>query len=130
MAIDKHIYSDIDLNFKTIYSTGDIALKYDSQAVIRSIHNLLNTNLYERLFQPDLGSTLNTLLFEPVSPLTATLIQNEIVRTITNYEPRAKINTLDVSAAPDSNQFNVYLTVFIGNQTQPTAINLILTRTR
>jgi hypothetical protein len=130
MAFNKHAYSDIDLNFRPIFSSGDIALKYDDQAVIRSIHNLLNTNLYERLFQPDIGSTLNQLLFEPVSPLTATLIQNEIVRTITNYEPRARINTLDVSADPDSNQFNVYLTVFIGNQTQPTAINLILTRTR
>ena len=130
MTIKKHIYSDIDLNFKPIFSTGDIALKYDTQAVIRSIHNLLNTNLYEKLFQPDIGSTLSKLLFEPITPLTATLIQNEIIRTITNYEPRAKINTLDVTAAPDSNQFNVYLTVFVGNETQPTAINLILTRTR
>ena len=130
MAINKHIYSDIDLNFRPNFSTGDIALKYDNQAVIRSIHNLLNTNLYDRLFQPDLGSTLNSLLFEPITPLTATLIHNEVIRTITNYEPRARINTLDVTADPDSNQFNVYLTVFIGNQTQPTAINLILTRTR
>lgn len=82
------------------------------------------------MFQPDVGSTLNQLLFEPVSPLTATLIQNEITRTLINYEPRATINTLVVSANPDNNQFNVSLSVFIGNQTSPTAINLILQRTR
>lgn len=126
----KHLYSDLDLTFRPIPATGDIALKYDEQAVIRSVRNLLSTNLYERLFQPDIGSTLNQLLFEPVSPLTATLIQNEITRTLTNYEPRATINTLVVSALPDQNQFNVALTIFIGNQTQPTAINLILQRTR
>jgi phage baseplate assembly protein W len=130
MAINQHIYSDLDLTFLPSPATGDVSMKYDEQAVIRSIRNLLNTNLYDRLFQPDVGSTLNQLLFEPVSPLTATLIQNEIVRTLTNYEPRARINSLVVSANPDSNQFNVALTVFVGNQTSPTAINLILQRTR
>ena len=130
MAINNHIYSDIDLTFLRLPSTGDVAMKYDEQAVIRSIRNLLNTNVYDRLFQPDIGSTLNQLLFEPISPLTATLIQNEIIRTITNYEPRATINTISVTAAPDSNQFNVSLSVLVGNQTQPTSFSLILQRTR
>ena len=130
MAINNHIYSDIDLNFRPNYSTGDIALKYDTQAVIRSIHNLLNTNIYDRLFQPDIGSTLNTLLFEPITQLTASLIEDEIVRIINNYEPRATVSQLFVTAAPDSNQFNVSLYVLIGNITIPSQINLILTRSR
>lgn len=130
MAINNHIYSDIDLTFLRLPSTGDVAMKYDEQAVIRSIRNLLNTNIYDRLFQPDIGSTLNQLLFEPISSLTATLIQNEIIRTITNYEPRSTINTISVTAAPDSNQFNVSLSVLVGNQTQPTSFSLILQRTR
>ena len=125
-----HIYSDLDLNFKPSPTTGDVALRYDTQAVIASIKNLLFTNQYDRLFQPDVGSGLNALLFEPVSTITATLIENEIIRVITNYEPRARINTLYVSARPDQNYFNVSLTVYIGNQTSPTAINLILQRTR
>jgi phage baseplate assembly protein W len=113
-----------------IPATGDIALKYDAQSVIASIRNLLNTNLYERLFQPDIGSGLANLLFEPCTPLTATLIQNEVIRTITNYEPRATINTINVSAKPDSNQFSLSLSVLVGNQTQPTAFSIILQRTR
>jgi hypothetical protein len=131
MAMTNYIYSDIDLNFKPNPSTGDIALRYNEQSVIASIRNLLSTNLYERLFQPQVGSTLNRLLFEPMTlPLTATLIENEIVRMINNYEPRATISQLTVTGLPDSNQFNVSLYVFIGNQTTPTAINLILQRTR
>jgi phage baseplate assembly protein W len=129
MAIT-HLYSDLDLNFRPALSTGDVALRYDTQAVISSIKNLLFTNPYERLFQPDIGSGLNALLFEPLTSITATLIENEIIRIITNYEPRAQINTLTVVAKPDQNYFIVNLSVYIGNQTSPTAINLLLQRTR
>jgi hypothetical protein len=90
----------------------------------------LFTNPYERLFQPDVGSGLNALLFEPLTTITATLIENEIIRTIENYEPRASISSVTVSASPDQNAFNVSLSVFILNQTAPTNVNLILRRTR
>jgi phage baseplate assembly protein W len=130
MAINNHIYSDLDLTFMSTPSTSDVAMKYDEQAVIASIRNLLNTGPYERLFQPDVGTGISNLLFEPCTPLTATLIQNEVIRTITNYEPRATINTLVVSAQPDKNSFNVSLSVLVGNRTQPTAFNIILQRTR
>ena len=73
---------------------------------------------------------MNKLLFEPCTSITATLIENEIIRTLTNYEPRVTINTLAVTANPNQNQFNVTLSFFVGNQTQPTAINILLQRTR
>ena len=130
MAYNDHIYSDLDLTFNKVPGTKDVAMKYDEQAVIRSIRNLLSTNLYERLFQPDIGSTLNQLLFEPVTPIVATRIEEEIIRMIHNYEPRASISQLNVTASPDDNAFNVSLYVLIGNQTTPTAFNLLLTRSR
>lgn len=130
MATKNHIYADLDMTFLRQPATGDVAMKYDEQAVVRSIRNLLSINRYEKLFQPTIGSSLNNLLFEPVSPLTANLIEDEIVRMINNYEPRATISQVIVTATPDSNAFNVSLYVFIGNQTSPSAINLILTRTR
>lgn len=130
MANKNHIYSDLDLTFLRQPGTGDVSMKYDEQSVIRSVRNLISTNRYERLFQPELGSTLNQLLFEPVSPLSANLIEDEIVRMIKNYEPRATISQVIVSARPDNNSFSVSLYVLIGNLTTPTAINLILTRTR
>jgi phage baseplate assembly protein W len=130
MAINNHIYSDLDLAFLPQPATRDVSMKYNEQAVIRSIRNLLSTNTYERLFQPTVGCTINNLLFEPTSTLTANLIRDEIIRVINNFEPRATVSQLVVSALPDSNQFNVSLYVLIGNQTSPTAINLILTRSR
>lgn len=127
---NQNIYSDLDLYFLKLPGTGDVSKKINEQAVVRAIRNLLSTNLNERLFQPNIGSTLNKLLFEPVSSITAILIQNEIVRMIQNYEPRAVINSIDVVATPDSNNFNVNISILVGNQTTPTSFNILLQRTR
>ena len=130
MAINNRIYSDLDLTFLRQPSTGDVSMRYDEQSVIRSIRSLLSTQMGERLFQPTLGSTINNLLFEPISALTASQIEDEVIRMIRNYEPRARVNEVAVTAEPDSNYFSVFLSVFVGNQTSPSSINLILQRSR
>jgi phage baseplate assembly protein W len=123
-------YSDIDFNFTRTPGRNDIALSYDEMAVIRSVRNLLLTRNYERPFQPNLGSRVNQMLFEPVDFLTSQSLRSEIESVITNYEPRAKIDSILVNADPDNNLYNVTLQFFIGNNVEPTAINLILERTR
>jgi phage baseplate assembly protein W len=130
MAKLSKIYADLDLTFNRAPGTGDIAMRYDDQAVISSIRNLLLTNYYERPFQPDLGSNIDAVLFEPATDLTANILENEISTTIKNYEPRATISTLQVTLNPDQNSFYVYMEVYIGNNTTPTAVNLILQRSR
>ena len=124
------IYSDIDFTFTKKPVTGDVALSYDEQAVIRSIRNLLLTNYYERPFNPELGSNLNALLFEPVSPLTSTSLEREISTMIENYEPRATLNSITVTPQPDQNAYNVSLSFYIENATLPTTVTLLLERNR
>ena len=130
MATLKNIYSDLDLTFNRVPVTGDIALSYDEQSVIRSVRNLLLTNTYDRLFQPQIGSNVTKLLFENIDPLTASLLQNEIINTITNFEPRVSISSVIVETNIDQNAYNVSLTFFIGNNSSPTAVNLLLQRSR
>jgi phage baseplate assembly protein W len=124
------IYSDIDFTFTKKPVTGDVALSFDEQAVIRSIRNLLLTNYYERPFNPELGSNLNALLFELVSPLTATSLEREISTMIENYEPRATLNSITVTPLPDKNAYNVSLSFYIENATLPTTVTLLLERNR
>jgi len=124
------IYSDLDLTFNKVPVTGDVALRYDDQSVIRSVRNLLLTNKYDRLFQPDIGSNVTKLLFENIDPLTATLLQTEIKSTIKNFEPRVSIQSVVVQPNVDQNAYNVSLTFFIGNNTSPTSVNLLLQRSR
>lgn len=130
MATITKIYSDIDFTFTKKPVTADVALSFDEQAVIRSIRNLLLTNHFERPFNPDLGSKMDTILFEPISPLTANAIKNEIRLVIENYEPRASVQEITVSANPDRNAYNVTISFYIENATLPTTVTLLLERNR
>jgi phage baseplate assembly protein W len=123
-------YADIDFAFTRIPGRNDIALSYDEMAVIRSVRNLLLTRNYERPFQPTIGSRVNQLLFDPVDFLTSQSLRSEIESVITNNEPRVKIDSILVNADPENNSYNVSLQFYIGNNVEPTAINLILERTR
>jgi phage baseplate assembly protein W len=130
MANLQKVYSDLDLTFSRRPGTNDVSMRYDDQAVIASVRNLLLTNFYERPFQPNVGSNLDKLLFEPVNDLTANILETEIRNVINNYEPRAKIDSLQITSNPNQSSFSVYLRFYIGNNTTPTAVNLILQRSR
>ena len=64
MATETIKYSDLDLDFLPNPITKDVPLKYDVEAVKRSIRSLVFTNKYERLFQPDIDAGIHKLLFE------------------------------------------------------------------
>lgn len=130
MATLQHIYSDLDLTFSALPVTKDVALSYNDQAVIRSVRNLLLTNFYERPFQPNVGSNLDKLLFEPANNLTAGLIQDDIQNVLDNYEPRVKVTSIDVTPSTDESTYNITLTFYIGNNTSTTTVNLLLQRSR
>jgi len=123
-------FSDLDLNFTIHPVKKDINRHTNETAVVNSIKNLILTNHYERPFQPDIGSNVRRLLFENLDNITATTIKDEIERTIVNYEPRATVKTINVTADYDNNGFKVYLEFFIVNQTAPIVINFLLERIR
>ena len=89
-------FVDLDLNFNVHPTTKDINKFKNENAIINSVKNLVLTNHYERPFQPDLGSNLKRLLFEPVDNATAALLEREITETIENFEPRVQLR--DVTA--------------------------------
>lgn len=130
MANLSKIYSDIDFTFTRKPGVGDVALSYDEQAVLRSIRNLLLTKNYERPFNPELGSKVDMMLFEMVSPLTAAALEKEIQTMIENYEPRATLDYISVSADPDKNAYNVTISFYIENATLPTTVTILLERNR
>jgi phage baseplate assembly protein W len=123
-------YSDIDFTFTRTPGRNDIALSFDEMAVIRSLRNLLLTKNYERPFQPNLGSKINGLLFEPLDFLTAQSIRSEIEVVVSNHEPRVRLVSVDVKENIDKNAYEASLEFFIGNNVEPTAISLIFERIR
>jgi phage baseplate assembly protein W len=130
MAIKQNIYSDIDFTFTKVPVTSDVAVSYNTQAVIRSVRNILQTNMYEKHFLPNFGSNLESLLFEPISPLMETAIQNEIANTIKNYEPRVNLQSVKVQGKPELNLYTATITFFIQNSTISNTVTIQLQRDR
>jgi len=124
------LYSDIDFTFAKRPVVGDVALSYDNQAVIRSIRNILSTKKYEKLFNPSFGTNIDSILFEPISAITSSVLEQEISNAIRNYEPRAILKTVVVSPEEDKNLYKVSLTFYLENATQPTTVTVFLERNR
>jgi phage baseplate assembly protein W len=123
-------YSDLDLDFQINPITGDINKKTGIDAVKRSIRNLIFTNYYERPFKSELGSDVPRLLFDNVDVLTASFLEDAIIRLINKFEPRVRLNSVRVTADYDNNGFGVEIQYTVVNTETPAAFNLFLERIR
>ena len=123
-------YSDLDLNFQAHPVTGDVLKKKDIAAIATSMMNLFQTSNYERLFQPDIGCALKQMLFEPLDSFSSNRIQDMIIETIGNFEPRVKLEGVEVQPNFDRNGYVVFVTFFYANNPLPITINLFLERVR
>jgi hypothetical protein len=108
-------YKDLDLNFKLVNSTKDVNRVTDVLAVKRSVRNLVLTNHFEKPFHPEIGSGVRDILFEPMTPITASILATAVEDVIENYEPRARL--IGVRAFPnlDQNAYNVTVEFFVVN---------------
>ena len=70
-------FRDLDLDFTRNPVTNDVNVVEDVIAVKRAVKNLVQTNFYERPFQPELGCGVRELLFEPFTPLTKIHLENK-----------------------------------------------------
>ena len=123
-------FSDFDLDFVAHPVTKDITKKMNENAIAQSIRNLLLTAHYERPFKPDLGSNLRKFLFEPIDNVTTSLIQDAIFLTLKNYEPRIEIQQVTASPNYEENRYDITISFFIRNSTEPLTITFFLERVR
>lgn len=131
MAIDNYSgYSDLDLTFKPHPIRKDLMVSTGEVAVVRALKNLLLTNYYERPFNPDYGSNVRKLLFEPLSPLTSVALSKEVEVAIKNFEPRVKLDSVTVDALYDYNSYQVTIQFYIENLVQPFTADFMLSRLR
>ena len=123
-------YSDFDINFLIHPVRKTLSKKLDDDAVKQSAKNLILTKYFERPFEPDKGCGIHNFLFEPMTQLTATNMENAIRQVLNNYEPRVDIRRIDVIPNYPQNRYDVTLVFNILNQQQPTELNIILERLR
>lgn len=123
-------FKDLDFNFTSLSTTGDVARKTNVEAVKQSMKSLIQTGFYERPFNPALGTSIGNMLFELNTPLLRRRIATTIKEVITNYEPRAKILDVTVDDNSDNNEYRVRIYFFVVNSSQQEVFETYLTRTR
>ena len=133
MAINRtsRAFKDINLSFTPHPVTKDLTILKNENAIKRSVRNLVQTIPTERFFNSSLGSEVRDSLFDFVDFGTASVIQDQILNTIENFEPRVDDVSVEVEPRPDTNEFEV--TVFftiVGQETPVQEFTFILEATR
>ena len=123
-------YTDLDLDFSRHPVTNDIVKIEDVEAVKRSVRNLVNTQFYERPFHPELGCGVRDLLFEQYTPMTGIFIRRKIEEVLNNYEPRARISSIQVNEQEDRNAIDVVINFYVLNLPNPVSVTTTLQRIR
>ena len=123
------IYQDLDLSF-TATDSNDVGKKLDVNAAKQALRILINTNFYERPFDPGKAANLRGYLFEPMSKMIATSIATTIENVVTSYEPRVKIESISVIANFDTIAYDVSIMFFVVGINKPQKLTANLKRLR
>lgn len=113
---DQYIYTDMHLDFSleknvgnglTSVNSSDIVADYDSDAIRNSLFNIFTTKKGQKILNPSFGSSLDQYLFESVNNINAKILGEDIVRTISEFEPRIEILQVQVTPLPDKQQYSI-----------------------
>jgi phage baseplate assembly protein W len=124
------VFTDFYNNFNVHPQNKRLVLHTDEQAVRRSLRNILSTNRRERLFNPEFGANLRKFLFEDISVMTADLIKDTIIDSITKHEPRARVVDVLVVSNEFAHSYDVSVYYEIINNANPQTLQLTLYRVR
>ena len=122
MAIQRisRTFKDISLSFSPHPVTKDLPILKNENAIVRSVRNLVQTIPTERFFNSNIGSDVQDSLFGFVDYGTASLIEDQIITTVTNFEPRVENLEVEVDPQVDNNSFGVIIRFDVVGQEFPT----------
>jgi phage baseplate assembly protein W len=100
------IWSDLD---HRIIQDGQGAVKKvtNIDAVVTSIHNILETLQGERVMLPTFASKLKSILFEPMNDELVTFISNEVKTVIERWDDRVSVTETKLYSEPDENFIDI-----------------------
>ena len=124
--------TSVTMSKGTIFTTSvnDVNVVEDVISVKRAVKNLVQTNFYERPFQPELGCGVRELLFENFTPMTKVFLERKIEEVIVNYEPRVNIQNLAVDDDQDKNRLVVDIYFYVVGVPGPQVVQTFLQRVR
>jgi len=90
-----------------ITASGEFKRLKDIDVIINSWNNILLTPRRTYLNDPEYGSDLYLMVFDPVDDTTVERIKDEIQERLTYYDDRAIITDITVSLMPNGKGFSV-----------------------
>ena len=126
-------FKDLSMSFQANPLSKDLIALKNTNAIARSIKNIVFTLPGEKWFNEDFGSRITASLFENINDVTATIIVDEIEESITRYEPRVELIGEGVRAFPnyDNNTFDVVIVYeIIGADVPPQQLEFVLESNR
>ena len=124
-------FKDISASFQINPLNDDLIPLMNATAIARSVRNLVFTGRGDVPFNPVLGSRVRELLFEPMDSITSIALKEEIEDTINNFEPRVKLEEVQVNPDFDENQYDIIIKyIIIGIDVDPQQLSFALVPTR
>jgi phage baseplate assembly protein W len=123
------VFRDIDLSF-TARPNGEIYIKKDAAAVVQALKNLIQTNYYEKPFQPFFGGNIRSMLFELADEESEDELREQIIDAINVYEPRAQLRRLETNLNLERNDLNVTIEFQVVNTSEQVTFTTIISRLR
>lgn len=74
-----------------------------------SLFIILSTSVGERIMQPEFGSNMDKLLFEPLSTTFSTYMTEQIRNAILYFEPRITLDSIDYAPDPLNGKIDLTL---------------------
>lgn len=127
VALEKK-YSDLDLFFSAHPITGDVTKRTDSDAIRRSVRNIVECNKYERPFKPNFGCSVRNRLFTLDTDRRINRLKSDIIKQVESLEPR--VNNVQVEMSSEDNSLNVIVYYTIKNGYRNDKVNLNIRRVR
>jgi phage baseplate assembly protein W len=90
---------------------GDFKRIEGIEVILNSWNNILLTPKRSYIFDPEYGSNLYKLVFEPADAVTQQKISQEVINTIQRYDERATIKDVQISFLPNNKGFQVNIDV-------------------
>ena len=123
-------YKDLDLDFGRNAVTNDVNKLTDVEVVKRSVRNLINTSHFERPFHPELGSSIRAMLFEPITPMTALMLQRRVQEVLVNFEPRIRLVQIVANPNIDNNSYDLRIYFYVVGSNELVEVQSFLERLR
>jgi phage baseplate assembly protein W len=135
-------FSDFLDDFDKTPFGDQLARSTNEQSINKSLIHLIKTDLYERLFQPGIGSNVNASLFEMNDIISTNSLQFHIETTIGNYETRINLIAVKVISmvnqnettssliSPNENSVKIIIVYNVINNPTPITLSFILKKIR